>query len=84
MEVAAELGTKHVISSAWTTDRTDQNFIVDRYAEICDLAQPFGLTVNLEFPSFSRLTTLQEAAEIVRAADRVNGGILIDTRNNFV
>ncbi|MFW2366199.1 MAG: sugar phosphate isomerase/epimerase family protein [Desulforhopalus sp.] len=79
MEVAAGWGARHVISSAWTARRDDRNFIVDSYAEICDLAKPFGLTVNLEFPSFSRLTNLQEAAEIVRAADRSNGGILIDT-----
>ncbi|MDJ0784025.1 MAG: sugar phosphate isomerase/epimerase [Desulfosarcinaceae bacterium] len=79
MELAAELGARHVISSAWTTDPGDRDFVVDRYAEICDLASTFGLTVELEFPSFSRLTNLQEAAEIVRAADRSNGGILIDT-----
>lgn len=79
MEVAAELGARHVISSAWTGDRTDRNFVVERYAEICDLAAPFGLTVDLEFPTFSRLTSLQEAADIVRTADRSNTGILIDT-----
>ena len=79
MEAAAELGARHVISSAWTTDRSDRDFIVERYAEICDLARPFGLTVDLEFPTFSRLTNLQEAADIVRAANRDNGGILIDT-----
>jgi sugar phosphate isomerase/epimerase len=79
MEVAAEMGARHVISSAWTTDRTDRNFLIERFSEICDLAKPFGLTVNLEFPSFSRLTNLQEAADIVRAAKRRNGGILIDT-----
>jgi sugar phosphate isomerase/epimerase len=79
MEVGAELGARHLISSAWTTDRTDRNFIVERYAEICDLAKPFGLTVSLEFPSFSRLTNLQEAADIVGAANRDNCGILIDT-----
>ncbi len=79
MEVAAELGARHVISSAWTKDRTDRDFLVERYAEICDLAKPFGLTVDLEFPTFSRLTSLQEAADIVGAAGRRNGGILIDT-----
>jgi sugar phosphate isomerase/epimerase len=79
METAAELGARHVISSAWTKDRTDREFIVERYGEICDLARPFGLTVDLEFPTFSRLTNLQEAADIVRAAGRTNGGILIDT-----
>ncbi len=79
MEAAAELGGRHVISSAWTTDRADRNFIVERYAEICDLARPFGLTVDLEFPTISRLTNLQETADIVRAANCDNGGILIDT-----
>ena len=78
-EAAAELGARHVISSAWTTEKRDRAFIIDRYAEICDLAAPFELTVNLEFPTFSRLTNLQEAADIVRAADRTNGGILIDS-----
>ena len=79
MEVAAELGAKHLISSAWTGERDDRDFVVERYAEICDLARPFGLTVSLEFPSFSRLTNLQEAADIVRAAGCANCGILIDT-----
>ena len=36
-----------------------------QYARICDLAAPLGLTVDLEFPSFSRITNLQEAADIV-------------------
>ena len=79
IEVAAELGARSVISSAWTTDRTDRNFVVERYAEICEIAKPFGLTVELEFPSFSRLTNLQEAADIVRAANCENCGILVDT-----
>ncbi len=79
MEMGAELGAKHLISSAWTDVRIDRNFIVDTYAEICDLAKPFGLTVSLEFPSFSRLTNLQEAADILKGADRSNCGILLDT-----
>ena len=79
MEIMAELGAKHVITSAWTTNRNDRNFIVERFAELCDLAEPLGLTVNLEFPTFSRLTNLAEAADIVGAANRANGGILIDT-----
>jgi len=79
METAAELGARHVISSAWTKDPSDRGFIVERYAEICDLASPFGLTVDLEFPTFSRLTNLEQAADIVREAKRDNSGILIDT-----
>jgi sugar phosphate isomerase/epimerase len=79
MEAAAELGARHLISSAWTHSRDDGDFVVQRYAQICDLARPYGLTVELEFPSFSRLTNLQEAVDIVGKAGRPNGGILIDT-----
>lgn len=79
MEVAAELGARHLIASAWTSDPDDRDFLVERYGEICDLARTFGLTVELEFPTFSRLTNLQAAADIVRDANRPNGGILIDT-----
>jgi sugar phosphate isomerase/epimerase len=78
MEMAAELGARHVISSAWTSDRADRDFIVERFGQICDQAKAFGLTVELEFPSFSRLINLAEAADIVRAANRPNAGILID------
>lgn len=79
MELGAELGAKHLICSAWTDVRNDRDYVVECYAEICDLARPFGLTVNLEFPSFSRLTDLAEATDIVRAANCPNAGVLIDT-----
>ena len=78
MEAAAELGARHVISSAWTTDRTDRNYLVDCFGQLCDLAAPLGLTVDLEFPIISRLSNLAEAADVVRAANRRNGGIMID------
>ncbi len=79
LELGGELGARHMIMSAWTTRRDDRNFLLDVYAETCDLAAPFGLTIDLEFPSFSRLRTLDEVLDIVRAADRPNGGILVDT-----
>ena len=79
LELGGELGAGHMIMSAWTTRRDDRNFLLDVYAETCDLAAPYGLTIDLEFPSFSRLRTLDEVLDIVRAADRPNGGILVDT-----
>ena len=79
METAAELGAKHVISSAWTTVHTDRDFIIERYAEICELAGQFDLKVSLEFPTFSRLTNLRDTVDIVRGANMPNCGILIDT-----
>ena len=79
LELGGELGAKQMIMSAWTKTRDDRNFLIDTYAETCDLAAPFGITVDLEFPSFSRLRTLDDALDIVRAANKPNSGILIDT-----
>lgn len=78
-EAGAELGASHAICSAWTDVRNDRSYIVDTFAEICDLAAPFGLTVNLEFPAFSRLTTLEEVLDILERTGRRNQGVLVDT-----
>lgn len=59
--------------------RNDHNFIGEAFAEICDLAAPFSLTVNLEFPAFSRLTTLEEVIDILERTGRRNQGVLVDT-----
>ena len=77
-EAGAELGAKHVICSAWTDVRNDRKYIVDTFAEICDLAAPFGLTINLEFPAFSRLTTIEEVTDILERTGRRNQGMLVD------
>ena len=79
LETAAELGARHVICSVWQTEETERGFIIERYGELCDLAYPLEMTVDLEFPTISGVTQLKSAAEIVRAAERPNGGILLDT-----
>jgi len=78
-EAGGELGARQVICSAWTDVRNDRTFIVETFAAICDLAAPFGLTVNLEFPAFSRLTTLEEVIDILERTGRRNQGVLVDT-----
>lgn len=75
LEAAAELGGRHVLSSAWYNDPP---FIVDFFAELCDLAAPLDLTVDFEFVTWSAVRNLDAAVNIVRAADRPNGGLLID------
>jgi len=76
MEVAAELGARHVITSVWTPKRS---YAIERLAELCDLAKTFGLTVNLEFVTWANVANLREAIDFGRAANRENCGILIDT-----
>ena len=79
-EAAAELGGRHVLSSGWTPDRI---YVSEKFGEICDLAKPFGLTVDFEFVTFAAMGTLADAANVVKAAGRENGGICIDTLHFF-
>ena len=76
LETAAELGARHLITSVWTTDRC---FVLDSLAELCDLAKPLGLTVDLEFLTWTPVPNLHDAADICRAVHRENCGLLIDT-----
>ncbi|MET7396887.1 TIM barrel protein [Dactylosporangium sp. NPDC005572] len=75
LEAGAELGARHVITQLPDPDRARK---IDRYAELCELARPYGLTVDLEFPSWTETPDLREAVRVLRAADQPNAGILID------
>jgi sugar phosphate isomerase/epimerase len=75
MEVAAELGGKHVLSSIWTTKR---NFAIERFGELCDLAKPYGLTVELEFVPIAGVSDLAGTLDVLHTANRENAGLMID------
>lgn len=76
LEAGAELGARHVITQLPDPDRERAT---DRFAEICDLAGPLGLGIDLEFPSWTEIPDLAAAARVLYAVDRHNAGILIDT-----
>ncbi|RSM74116.1 hypothetical protein DMB66_01375 [Actinoplanes sp. ATCC 53533] len=75
LEAGAELGARHVIAQLPDPDRGRK---VDRFAQLCELARPLGLTVDLEFPSWTETPDLAEAGRILRAAGQPNAGILVD------
>lgn len=76
LETAAELGAKHVLSSVWMRDRHQ---VIERFAQLCEVAQPLGLTVNLEFVSSTDWSTLEGALDIITSCSRDNVGIMVDT-----
>lgn len=53
------------------------------FAELCDRAAERGLRLQLEFVPGTGLHDLAAAWEVVEAADRPNGGILLDTWHFF-
>jgi len=75
LEATAELGAANIIAQLPDPDR---GRATARFARLCELAQPLGIFVSLEFPHWTETGTLTEAARVVRAVDRPNAGILVD------
>lgn len=76
LEAGAELGARAVIAQLPDPDR---GRATERFGRLCDLAQPFGLTVDLEFPSWTDTPDLKAAAAVIAAVDKPNAGMLVDT-----
>lgn len=75
LDATAELGARHIICQLPDPDRARAT---DRLARLCDLANPLGIFVSLEFPHWTETGTLSETARVVRAVQKGNAGILVD------
>jgi sugar phosphate isomerase/epimerase len=76
LECAAELGARHVLTSAWCEGR---DHVLEQFIKLCELAKPLGLTVDFEFVTFTPFRTLAQAVDLVATSGCTNAGICIDT-----
>jgi sugar phosphate isomerase/epimerase len=76
LEATAELGAHHIIAQL---PDPDCERATARFAKLCDLAKPLGIFVSLEFPHWTETGNLAAATKVVRAVNRTNAGILVDT-----
>jgi len=76
LEAAGQLRAKTVIAAGLDPDEAR---MADTFASLCEAAEPFGLTINLEFTPWAPSNNAAAATRVVAAADRPNGQILIDT-----
>jgi sugar phosphate isomerase/epimerase len=74
-EAAADLGAASITVSG---DDHDAARLTAHFADLCDLARPFDLRVDLEFMRWRAIGTLPQALAIVRQANKSNGAILVD------
>lgn len=76
LEAGAELGAKHVITQL---PDTDWDRATDRFAALCDIAKPLGLTLDLEFVAWWPETgDVPRTRQRLAAVNRSNSGMLID------
>jgi sugar phosphate isomerase/epimerase len=76
LESAASLGARHVIAQAPDPERARA---IERFGQLCELARPLRLTVDLEFITWTETADLDAAAAIVGAVRQPNAGVLVDT-----
>ncbi len=74
-ETGARLSARAVLVAG---DDPDPARLCERFALLCDLGAPFGLSMDLEFMPWTTVPDLAAAVRIVGAAARPNGGILVD------
>ena len=75
---ARSINAAEVLGGRWGTDEAAEAF-----AGLCDRAAEHGLLVHLEFLPWSRVPDIGVAWEIVRDADRPNGGVAVDAWHWF-
>ena len=75
---ARSLNAVDVFGGPWSLDEAAAAF-----AGLCDRAAEHGLLVHLEFLPWSRIPDLATAWQVVRAADRPNGGLMLDAWHYF-
>ena len=80
LEAAAAIGARHVVGQLPDPDRSRA---IDHFGRLCDLAGDFGLTVDLEFPSWMEVGDLDAAADVVADVGRSNAGIVVDALHFF-
>lgn len=75
LETGAAIGATRL---AVGSDTSNHAVAAEKLAAICDLAQPFGMAVDLEFMPFRGIRSLADAISVVEKCGRSNAHILVD------
>ncbi len=79
LATAAVVGARHLNLVAPFATTTPLDALTEHFATACDRCAEAGVTAHLEFILWPPIDSLRLAWDVVRAADRPNGGILFDT-----
>ena len=81
--VVDALGLETITVNEAFGTRYEVDEVIEAFAAVCDRAAESGVLVHLEFTPFSGIPDLATAWEVIRTADRPNGGLVFDTWHYF-
>jgi sugar phosphate isomerase/epimerase len=76
LEKGAELGARHVITCGLSKDPV---YTQESFDQLCDMAQPLGLTIDFEFISFAEVNHISQVMAVIKKSGRKNAGLLVDS-----
>jgi sugar phosphate isomerase/epimerase len=79
-QAAAELGVRHVLTVGNDFERTR---LIDSLGRLADSAAVYGLTLPIEFITYSAITNLADVVDVTRSVGRDNLQIAIDSLQFF-
>ena len=82
-DMAGALGAESVSLIEFFGNEVPVDVGAESFANICDRAAGRGLRVHLEFQPYSGIPDLKSAWEMVQRADRLNGGLVLDSWHYF-
>jgi sugar phosphate isomerase/epimerase len=83
LRICEALGVTSLSAIATASSDVPVPDLAGYFGRLCDRAAGFGARVHLEFIPFTIVRTLRTAWDLVRAADRPNGGLVFDTWHFF-
>lgn len=75
LALGAEFGASELLVAG---NDPDEQRLTERFAELCDLAAPYGIHPHLEFMPWTDCRDFAQARRVVETAGRANGCVLID------
>jgi sugar phosphate isomerase/epimerase len=81
METGAAIGASRLTVGGGDTE--DLSIVAEKLAAMAELAETFGLAVDLEFMPFRPVKTLSDAVDVLKRANHRNVYILIDVLHVF-
>jgi len=81
--MAEAIGARSLTLVEFYGARPSLDSAAEAFAAACDVAADHGVLVHLEFLPWTGIPNLTEAWEVVRRADRPNGGLLVDSWHFF-
>jgi sugar phosphate isomerase/epimerase len=83
LRMCEALGVTSLTAIATASSDVPVPELAGHFGRVCDRAAGFGAQVHLEFMPFTVVRNLRIAWDLIRSADRPNGGLVFDTWHFF-